>query len=44
MLNQYKGARGWMPDVDHIGTTMYGYTDVPPDTMEPIAVINHIMQ
>ena len=44
MLNHYKGARGWMLDVDHIGTTMYGYTDVPPDTMEPIAVINHIMQ
>lgn len=33
-----------MPDIDHIGTTMYGYTDVPPETMKPIAVINHIMQ
>jgi N-acetyl-anhydromuramyl-L-alanine amidase AmpD len=33
-----------MPDVDHIGTTMYGYADVPPETMEPVAVINHIMQ
>ncbi len=42
--NQYKGSKGWMPDIDHIGTTMYGYTDVPPETMKPIAVINHIMQ
>ena len=41
--NQYKGSKGWMPDIDHIGTTMYGYTDVPPETMKPIAVINHIM-
>ena len=44
MPSTYNGARGWMPDVDHIGTTMYGYSDVPPETMEPIAVINHIMQ
>ena len=44
MPSTYNGARGWMPDVDHIATTMYGYSDVPPETMEPIAVINHIMQ
>ena len=44
MPSTYNGARGWMPDVDHIATTMYGYTDVPPETMEPVAVINHIMQ
>ena len=42
--NQYGNARGWMPDVDHIGTTQYGHADVPPNTMKPIAVINHIMQ
>lgn len=44
MASTYNGVRGWMPDVDHIATTMYGYGDVPPETMEPIAVINHIMQ
>ena len=44
MPSTYNGSRGWMPDVDHIGTTMYGYSDVPPGTMEPMAVINHIMQ
>ena len=44
MPSTYNGSRGWMPDVDHIGTTMYGYSDVPPGTMEPVAVINHIMQ
>jgi len=44
MPSTYNGARGWMPDVDHIATTMYGYSDVPPETMEPVAVINHIMQ
>ena len=44
MLNQYGHARGWMPDINHIGTTQYGYADVPPNTMKPIAVVNHIMQ
>jgi N-acetyl-anhydromuramyl-L-alanine amidase AmpD len=36
-------GRGWMPGVEHIPTPTYGYTDVSPGTMKPVAVVNHIM-
>ncbi len=44
MTATYEGLRGWMPGIDHVGTTQYGYSDVDPETMTPTVIINHIMQ
>jgi hypothetical protein len=35
---------GWMPDVDHIPASEWGYADIAEDGMYPQVVINHVMQ
>jgi N-acetyl-anhydromuramyl-L-alanine amidase AmpD len=37
-------GRGWMPGVERIPTPTYGYADMPPGSMQPMAVIDHIAQ
>ena len=34
----------WMPEVDHVPTAAFGYTNVPVGSMRPVAVVSHIMQ
>lgn len=36
--------RGWMPGVEHVPTEAFGYADLAPGWMQPIAVMSHVMQ
>lgn len=36
--------RGWMPGVEHVPTEAFGYADLAQGSMQPIAVMSHVMQ